>query len=119
MFATKLEMDGAINLRNDPWVPGLERNLPRVQEWPVADTMTKVENLLNQDSVSWNVRFVDAFFNREEASAIFKLKLPSVTCEDRLCWIASKDGFFSVKSCFCVIQRVGLNQEVDGFWGII
>lgn len=109
----------SINLKGDPWVPGLERNRPHIEEESGQDSMARVASLINLDSMTWNEELVKALYNRDEASAICNLKFPSVTCEDRLCWTASADGRFSVKSCFSIIQKMDSTLDPDRFWGFI
>lgn len=103
----------SIELQNDPWVPGLKRLESRVPEGLFEYGGGRVENLINWDTYSWNLPIIESIFNREEVAAILKLKLPEFYCDDRLCWIASKDGKFSVKSCFAIIQGSGSAVEKD------
>lgn len=81
--------------------------------------MTKVAELLSPNSLSWNDELVAMLFNREEFAATLNLELPQVTCEDSLFWMSSDDENFTVKSCFGVIQMMGLDMDNDSFWGLI
>lgn len=99
----------SINLNHDPWIPRLVRSWPRIEEDRGFDSMTKVAELINLNSMTWNEELLYAFFDNDTTTAICKLELPLIPCEDKLCWTAAKDGKFSVKSCFRVIQRQNLD----------
>lgn len=109
----------SIELQNDPWVPGYERLESQVPEGLFTYGEGRVANLINRSTSSWDLLAIEIIFNREEAAAISKLKLPDFCCEDRLCWTASKDGKFLVKICFAVIQGSGSSLEKDRVWGLI
>lgn len=109
----------SINISRDPWIPSLERKWLQVQEGWSLPNITKVIELINQHSLSWNEELVKTLFNQEEANLILELELPQISSEDSLCWTASRDGKFSVKSCFGIIQRMDSGMDFDQFWGFI
>lgn len=115
----KIGNGSSFNLKRDLWLPCLVRKWLHVHEGQIATNMTKVAELLSLDSLSWNEEIVASLFNKEEVKAIMSLELPQDACEDNLCWTASEDENFTVKSCFGIIQMMGLNMENDSLWGLI
>lgn len=109
----------SIDLQNDPWAPGFEQLQLLDQEGLFECREGRVANLINPETFTWDIPTIESIYNREKAAAIVKLKLPEVCCEDKLCWKVSKDGKFSVKSCFAVIQEFLPSLEKYKVWGII
>lgn len=65
----------------------------------------------------WKLDTLLNLFSKEEARQIQKLKCPHVNCEDMLCWTATKNGIFSVKSCYSSLSNE--DREVGDVWALI
>lgn len=111
----KIGNDWSIDVRSDPWLPWAKSNLARFKEGQEAVGVNRVANLISQDLSAWNSNTLGELFSSEVALGISKLDLPSTCCEDKLCWLVTENGRFSVKSCFEVLQNLENTQENDNF----
>lgn len=74
-------------------------------------------DLLDLDNQTWKPEALVNLVSEEEVMEIQKIKFLHVECEDKLYWIATKHGIFSVKSCYSLMTNE--DREVDDTWGLI
>ncbi|XP_042982649.1 uncharacterized protein LOC122311907 [Carya illinoinensis] len=67
-----------------------------------------VSELIDKQSCSWKTGLVHEMFETEEAKLICRIPLSITNASNKLVWRGSKDGLFSVKSAFHLLN------EVDG-----
>ncbi|XP_042950057.1 uncharacterized protein LOC122282168 [Carya illinoinensis] len=67
-----------------------------------------VSELIDKQSCSWKTGLIHEMFETEEANMICRIPLSITNASDKLVWRGSKDGLFSVKSAYYLLN------EVDG-----
>nr|XP_024930509.2 uncharacterized mitochondrial protein AtMg00310-like [Ziziphus jujuba var. spinosa] len=101
--------DGSsIDLWKDPWVPDLPNIFPSARNNSVTHQWRKVYEIWDYSNLRCKVDVVRQIFKPSSAEAILNLERPSSHCLDKLIWLGSKDGKFSVKSCYELL--VGSSQ---------
>lgn len=73
---------------------------------------TTVSDLIDKERGCWNSNIISENFLKEEAEAILNIHLSPNLPQDRIIWIGSKSGMFSVKSAY-YIGRV-LKEDARG-----
>ena len=75
----------------------------------------RVSELIDQDTSSWNLELIRGIFLPHEAEAILGLVLSSRLLEDRLVWVLSLNGRFSVQSAY----TVAIDMKQEGLTGAV
>lgn len=65
-----------------------------------SDMTLRVCDLLEPDRGGWNVDLVKQVFHENEWDSILNIPLSRFRVPDRRFWWPSRDGIFSVKSCY-------------------
>lgn len=65
-----------------------------------SDMNMVVSELVDADGVGWNVELVKQTFVEEEWEQILSLPLPRFGAVDRLFWWPTRNGLFTVRSCY-------------------
>jgi hypothetical protein len=93
----------SVNIWMDPWIP--HGNMRHPATYKGATMLTRVADLMDPDSGSWDETLVQDTFLEFDAEAILKLRM-NQDLEDRPAWHFNKKGLFSVKSAYkVVVQR--------------
>ncbi|XP_062155084.1 uncharacterized protein LOC133863105 [Alnus glutinosa] len=88
-----------INICGDRWIP--TPTSYSVQSPPALHLVdNRVLALIDKDSKSWNLPLLQALFNPEEAKVIASIPLCPNLPPDRLIWLGTKDGNFSIRSAY-------------------
>lgn len=116
--------DTDIRIWDDKWLPTAPTHKvisPRL----FLHSDTQVCELINSDSASWNLAVIDALFYLYEAEVIKGLPLSSLLPTDKLNWVASPNGFFSMRSAYTLAMKLSQpenngtssdNRPVRRFW---
>lgn len=86
--------DGSqVNVWSNPWLPsGTTRR-------PDSTIITKVNELIDPITESWDTEFVQELFSPEDSKVILGIPLRS-GMEDSLTWHHDRKGVFSVRSAY-------------------
>ncbi|KAF5452348.1 hypothetical protein F2P56_027355 [Juglans regia] len=83
----------------DKWLP-----IPtsyKVQSVPqILPGDAKVASIINHTVKDWKKVLVREIFGEAEADTIFKIPISSTGAEDKLIWVGTKDGGFTMKSAY-------------------
>lgn len=99
------------------WVPGIVSKIPIVQEGMEPEGLCEVAYFLDTENRCWNTISLGQSFSTDDIAYIQCIPYPIINCKDKLCWTETKDGKFSVESCFNLIQ--GDEQGTEAVWGLI
>lgn len=93
----------AVNIRNDPWLPGHPNKRPT---WRVDNPgLQMVADLVDPDSGIWDPLLVRNHFDAFSASLILKLPAPRPDAVDQIIWTLDPSGCFSIKSVVDLSQQ--------------
>ncbi|KAG6626752.1 hypothetical protein CIPAW_15G073500 [Carya illinoinensis] len=89
----------AIRIWHDRWLP---RPISYMVQTPInlLDSEAKVVDLINVENRAWKTNMLDAVFNKEDAELIASLPISIRGDNDKLIWVNSCNGRFSVKSAY-------------------
>ncbi|KAH7546347.1 hypothetical protein FEM48_Zijuj01G0191100 [Ziziphus jujuba var. spinosa] len=102
-----------------PWVPKLTDFRPSPRARGIDDIPLMADNLKSQDGLSWNVDLVKEIFEEESAKAILGIHWARSYLEDRIIWLDSKKGNFSVKSAYLEINASKFNLDQSKVWKLL
>lgn len=78
-----------------------------------CENMT-VNELMNEDNLSWNAELIRGLFAEEEAELILGIPLSVRSREDKLVWAPFKDGKYSVRSAYRLLRNDSIdNRDSD------
>lgn len=96
-----------ISIWNDRWIPGRNKLVSSIGSCMALNT---VDQLIIHENRTWNVDLLNVLFDNETVRDICKIKIP-IKGEDILRWTPSRNGLFSVKTAYRVINTVGHNPN--------
>ncbi|XP_030502725.2 uncharacterized protein LOC115717895 [Cannabis sativa] len=109
----------SVQITSDPWLPIVDRASP-IPVVPGLEHFT-VNSLFQINNRSWDVDVVRDLFSPEDASIILGIPLSAVDA-DTWYWVAEKNGFYSVRSAYHLLQTLkhppGLS-EPNSSWKIL
>lgn len=112
----------SINIWTDIWIPGMEQNLTSYCG-NKHNLLTLVSELLDSNTKKWNVTKVKSNFTSEIADKILGIrifkKLNGTLKQDRLRWLLTNDGNFTIKSMYKKLKNPSLasiNTDITVFW---
>jgi ribonuclease HI len=73
-----------------------------------------VNQLINQETVDWNVPLLKELFQDHDVEAILKIKIPSSNTQDCIAWHLEKNGIFTVKSAYKLAVRLSQQNRIEG-----
>lgn len=106
-----------IHVGSDPWIVGKENY--KLDDGYVIDTNMKVEDLLCPIRGGWNTEKVNSLFNETDAGAILSLRIPRSDTPDRVAWMNTVDGCYTVKFGYKLWQddnKKCFTNENSGGW---
>ena len=113
-----------IRVWGDKWFP-MAPTHKVISLWRFLHLDTRVGELINFESVSWNLVVIDALFYPYETDVIKSLPLSSWLPQDKPIWVVSPNGSFSVRSTYTLavkcshLANIGAssdNSQVQCFW---
>ncbi|KAG6693248.1 hypothetical protein I3842_10G159900, partial [Carya illinoinensis] len=90
----------SVNVFKDPWIP--DYYLPPNNS--EVDEDLKVHSLIDINMGWWNIQALRALFNPNVIQKILQLNI-SVHAEDSLFWVHEKNGIYSVRSAYRMLQQ--------------
>lgn len=100
----------SIKIHTDNWLRGTADNRVGHNIAASINPSEKVREYFNDDGLTWDDVKVRSIFNEGDCSAILATRIPQLSTEDRVAWIHSLDGQYSVKSGY---KQWHLNQPED------
>ncbi|KAM6582643.1 hypothetical protein CsatB_009645 [Cannabis sativa] len=91
-----------VRITEDPWLPIVNRPTP-VPVTPGLENFN-VSSLFQVGSLNWDVDVVRDLFSPTDATVILGIPISHTTYEDTWYWLNEKDGFYSVRSSYKLIQ---------------
>lgn len=98
---------------SDQWIPN-DGNFKIITPQPESYYPWRVADLINPMTGWWNKDFIDNTFWEVDRGRILAVPLGSNAIHDRMIWHYSKDGRFSVRSCYQFIFRTSSPWEATG-----
>jgi hypothetical protein len=97
-----------IRIWKDKWIP--RPSTYRVQSIPrVLHSDATVSDLIDGDTRWWNKTMLETLFSSEEVHLIQSLPVSHSNREDRCIWRGTKNGIFSVRSAYFLLQEMETN----------
>lgn len=100
----------------DPWCPWNEGKVPRCIEGMNRDGILRLAEFREGTTIEWKMELLQAWFPPREVEEIIKLQWPFIECQDKILWMASDNGVFSVKSCHKLLTNQGGMENVGRVW---
>ena len=100
-----------INIWHDPWIPRDETR--EVQTRRGNQLLSRVADLIDPTTSSWDTQILHQTFSRKEASIIERIPIQE-GAKDNVAWYFDKKGKFSVKSAYQVILNTKERMEDQG-----
>lgn len=100
-----------IRVWQDPWLPSIPTFRPTPGNNVGIDDSLTVDKLIDPSSGSWNLNALSAIFNNETITAILTLSRPSSPLCDKLIWTKDKQGYFTSKSTYWVLNETRFTIE--------
>jgi hypothetical protein len=107
----RVDNGSSIRIWKDRWIPSSSSHLVFSPVGGLGQEAT-VSDLIDKERGCWNSNIISENFLKEEAEAILNIPLSPNLPQDRIIWIGSKSGMFSVKSAY-YIGRV-LKEDARG-----
>ena len=104
----------SIRIWQDRWLP-TSSTYKVISPPSLLGAKARVSELIDQDTSSWNTELIWDVFLLHEAEAILGLVLSSRLPEDRLVWVLSLNGRFSVQSAY----TVAIDMKQEGLTGAV
>lgn len=95
------------------WIPE-NGNFKVITPRPQSFYPVKVADLIDPISGTWDVGMINSTFWEVDRGRILAIPLGSVMADDKTVWHYSKNGRFSVRSCYHFISSVMSNQGASG-----
>jgi ribonuclease HI len=113
-----------INIMGEPWLRDKEQAwIPSPQERGVYNL--KVVDLMHPDLKSWDHEKIQAIFSDHIAKCIIDIPLFNLIEEDKLIWVDSTHGQYSVRSGYNLMMNISgrfkdqaNNEDWNGLWKI-
>lgn len=101
----KLGDGWSINPWKDPWIPWLNGKTINQKNNDGLMDIRRVRELRLQDHTLWNENLLNEVCEENMVEEVKKIDWPQLECADKLLWMASKNGIFTVKSCYSLLRE--------------
>lgn len=91
--------------------PEIEGKVPKIKEGAIESQVRRVENLITPIDFRWDEAKLQDLCDQEIVEAINRVKIYGSEIEDKLFWISTNNGFFSVKSCYNILTSNGASDK--------
>lgn len=95
------------------WLP--LSNLPPISISNNHNNYTFVNELIDDQTNTWNIGLLNSLFSLEDVIKIRSLKL-NISKKDELMWAHTRNGEFSIKSAYNVYMNMSFSAEETSFW---
>ncbi|KAA3449628.1 reverse transcriptase [Gossypium australe] len=85
-----------VNIWNDPWLPGREKN--KISGHEIRVQWTSISNLMHPDSNTWNADLIRRLVDDDTARQILSIPLSGGNLLDTVVWKFEGSGEYSVRS---------------------
>ena len=72
----------------------------------ILNSDAKVSELIDRDLSWWNISLIHEIFPKEEAELIYGIPICPGSQSDRLVWVGTKNGLFSIKSAYHLAKAI-------------
>lgn len=93
-----------VRVWRDHWIPGERQVATPLDTLGLNIEQATVDKLIDQNTMSWNLQNIHGLFNPLVAATILKMPLSFTSYPDKCIWNEEKDGRFSVRSAYRLIQ---------------
>lgn len=100
----------SINVFTDPWLKNKQDFMVEAGDYNRGET-TKVCQFLKANGKEWDVNLVKETFNEVDAQHILQIRIPKHSVSDRVAWMHTKEGIYSVKSGYQAWQERNTQSE--------
>lgn len=100
-----------INIGKDRWLRGKENFCVEQEGCSITALNAKVCDFFKKNEMAWDEHRVRSHFNWEDAELILNTRIAQMGAKDRLAWVHTTDGQYSVKSGY---QQWHKNHVGDG-----
>jgi hypothetical protein len=115
-----------IQIWKDKWIPTPTSYMIQ-SPYIVLDQEVRVSSLISMDTKWWDISLIQDIFNRKEVDIIYGLALCSGRQEDKLIWVGSKNGIFSVHSAYHLAKEsdevergcCSFSDRTRGLWKVV
>lgn len=106
----KIHSGYEVKVWEDPWIPTTPAR-PAIPIAPVMHLNMRVSDLINQVSMDWDVNLLGQYVNPDDIPLIRSLVVRSTNRRDTFCWNYTKNGQYTVKSCYWVPQNLLMTED--------
>lgn len=98
-----------IHILADKWIPRPSTYM--VQTPPISLVLgSRVADLLDMEKHEWKADVIEAVFTPEDAKLICSLPLSIRGAKDKLIWVKSSKGIFTIKSAYFITELKGQSR---------
>jgi hypothetical protein len=91
--------ENSIKIWGDRWIPA-PTSYSIQSPVRLLDSEAKVSALVDASMMWWNISLIKRIFNEEEATKICSMAICPQRQQDKLVWVGTKNGIFSIKSAY-------------------
>ncbi|XP_055960512.1 uncharacterized protein LOC126670817 [Mercurialis annua] len=103
---------GMISIRDDPWLPTEFPFKPCILQNAPAEVQ-RVSTLILSARGEWNVELVKKTISESDCAVVLSIPVSKSFTADKLIWHYTRNGIFSVKSCYHLIYDTCLDMELQ------
>jgi len=91
----KIGIGDIIRIWGDCWLP---TNSHKLYPSDIIDSNATVNALINQETIWWNIPFVESIFSALVTARICGIAISPRSQQDKLIWLGTKNGAFTVRN---------------------